>query len=202
MTATAAFVVLAIVWGLFGLIYVTGRRGAAPETKTTVRSPASRLGIAMQLLAYAIAFVLERPTATPIVPMSATADTTLLIAATVLGVVSLVFCRMAARTLGKQWSMTARVVAEHELIQRGPFAIVRNPIYLGMFGLLVHAALVLATWEAAAAAMTLFLIGTWIRIREEEKILRRQFGATFEDYAGRVPAFLPFNVFRADRSRL
>jgi protein-S-isoprenylcysteine O-methyltransferase Ste14 len=40
-------------------------------------------------------------------------------------------------------------------------------------------------------AIVIFLIGTFVRIRSEEKLLRATFGAQFDDYARRVPAFLP-----------
>ena len=187
----AALVVLAVLWCLFGLIYVAGRRGAAPGTKTTARSGTSRLGIAMQLLGYAIVFAVERPSRTPIVPMPDAAAGIVLAVATLTGVASIVLCHLAARTLGKQWSMAARVVSGHELIRQGPCSIVRNPIYLAMFGLLVQAGIVVSVWKAVVPAMAVFLFGTWIRIHEEEKILRREFGAAFDDYARRVPAFIP-----------
>lgn len=189
---TSSLVVLALNWCLFGAIYLAGRRGAAPQTKTTRRSGTSRVGIALQLLGYAIVFVVERPSHAPIAPMSAAAAATVLAGATIVGVASIALCYAAARTLGKQWSMAARVVSGHELIQQGPFSIVRNPIYLAMFGLLLQAGLVVSTWPATVAAIVVFLVGTWIRIHEEEKILRRQFGAGFDDYARRVPAFLPW----------
>jgi len=190
MGMTAVFV-LAFVWCLFGMIYVAGRRRAAPQAATTARSGTSRLGIAMQLAAYAIVFAFERPPFAAIVPVSSAANDILLAVASLMGVASIALCHLAARTLGKQWSMAARVVAEHELVQQGPFGVVRNPIYLAMFGLLLQAGLVVSTWEATAPAVVVFLIGTWIRIHEEETILRRQFGAAFDAYARRVPAFIP-----------
>jgi protein-S-isoprenylcysteine O-methyltransferase Ste14 len=36
-----------------------------------------------------------------------------------------------------------------------------------------------------------FALGTWIRIREEERLLRAEFGAAYEDYAARVKRFVP-----------
>jgi protein-S-isoprenylcysteine O-methyltransferase Ste14 len=189
IVAVAALVVF---WILFGLIYLAGRRRSAPQTKTTTRRPASRIGILLQLAGYGLVFWLQRPAHAPIVPMSAAANDAVLVAATLVGVAAIAFCALAARTLGQQWSMTARLVSGHELVQRGPFAIVRHPIYLAMFGLLLEAGLVLATWPALLTAAAVFLVGTRNRIGQEEQILRRQFGSAFDEYARRVPAFLPW----------
>jgi len=187
----AALFGLTFLWILFALIFFFGRGRAAPKTQTTARSNVSRIGIVLQLLAYAIVYGIERPYFTPIVPMPKAVETAVLIAASAIGVASIVFCFLAARTLGKQWSMIARLVSGHELIQQGPFSVVRNPIYLAMFGLLIQAGIVVSIWQAIVPAVVIFLVGTWIRIREEEKILRVQFGSKFDEYASRVPAFIP-----------
>ena len=41
------------------------------------------------------------------------------------------------------------------------------------------------------AALVVFFVGTTIRVRSEEKLLREAFGEQFEKYAQRVPAILP-----------
>jgi protein-S-isoprenylcysteine O-methyltransferase Ste14 len=66
---------------------------------------------------------------------------------------------------------------------------VRNPIYLGMFGLMVATGLVFTTWWVLLLAVTVFLIGNQVPIRAEENLLRETFGSQFDDYARRVPAF-------------
>ena len=43
----------------------------------------------------------------------------------------------AVQTLGKQWTYAARVIKGHELITQSPYGVVRNAIYLGMFGLIL-----------------------------------------------------------------
>jgi len=101
------------------------------------------------------------------------------------------FCLIAVRTLGKQWTCEARVIEGHELIMQGPYSVVRNPIYLGMFGLMVATGLAYATWWALGAAIIVFLLGNRIRIRSEESLLRETFGVQFDDYARHVPAFFP-----------
>jgi protein-S-isoprenylcysteine O-methyltransferase Ste14 len=187
----AALFGLTLLWILFAMIFLFGRGRAAPKAKTTARSNISRVGIVIQMLGYAIVYSFERPFFTPIAAMSKTVEAILLLVVSVIGVASIVFCYLAARTLGKQWSMIARIVSGHELVRQGPFSVVRNPIYLAMFGLLIQAGIVVSIWQAILPAVAIFLAGTWIRIHEEEKILREQFGSRFDDYARSVPAFIP-----------
>ena len=95
----------------------------------------------------------------------------------------------AVRTLGKQWAIAARLVEGHKLITEGPYGWVRNPIYTGM--LLLATGLAVSRWIALPAAIALFGMGTVIRVRSEEKLLREAFGEEFEQYTRRVPAVLP-----------
>ena len=83
------------------------------------------------------------------------------------------------------------MVEGHELITRGPYSLVRNPIYLGMFGMLLATGLAVGRWPVLLAAIVVFLIGIEIRIRTEEKLLREAFGEKFEEYARRVSALVP-----------
>jgi protein-S-isoprenylcysteine O-methyltransferase Ste14 len=97
----------------------------------------------------------------------------------------------AVRTLGKQWSLAARVLEGHSLITTGPYSVVRNPIYTGMFGMLLATGLAISHWIGLLLAVIVFAIGTVVRVRSEEKLLREAFGAEFEVYARRVPAVVP-----------
>ena len=85
----------------------------------------------------------------------------------------------------------ARVIEGHELIRQGPYAVVRNPIYLAMLVLLIAMGLAVSHWQALVIAAAVFWVGTAIRIRTEENLLRANFDAQFEEYARAVPAFLP-----------
>jgi protein-S-isoprenylcysteine O-methyltransferase Ste14 len=97
----------------------------------------------------------------------------------------------AVLRLGKQWALAARLVEGHALIQDGPYGIVRNPIYLAMFGMLLATGLVATQWIWLAVASLLFLAGTYVRVRSEERLLRGAFGGAFDEYARKVPAFIP-----------
>jgi protein-S-isoprenylcysteine O-methyltransferase Ste14 len=188
MAETAA-ACLAVTWVLFGAIFLVGRRGAAENTAR--RDTTSRVGFVMQLVAYTIVLSISRTYFSPLVAMSKTVEAFLTALTIAIGFVSIWFCYAAVRTLGKQWALVARIIEGHELITQGPYGVVRNPIYLGMFGLLLQVGLTLSSWQALVVASIIFLIGTQIRIRTEEKILRDAFGSKFDDYARRVPSFFP-----------
>jgi protein-S-isoprenylcysteine O-methyltransferase Ste14 len=187
--AELAIASLAITWVLFGTIFLVGRKGAAANTAK--RDTTSKVGFGIQMIAYTIVFAISRPPFSAFVPMPKAAEAVLTALTIAIGFASIWFCYAAVRTLGKQWALVARVIEGHELIKQGPYGVVRNPIYLAMFGLLLDAGLTWSRWQAVILASVLFLIGTQIRIRTEEKILRGAFGAKFEEYARQVPAFFP-----------
>ena len=98
----------------------------------------------------------------------------------------------SSRALAGQLRIDAALGAEHRLVCSGPYALVRNPIYTSMLLVLLATGVILTPWQLFVPAVTLFIIGTEIRVRAEEKLLARQFGAEFEHYKRRVPAYLPF----------
>lgn len=97
----------------------------------------------------------------------------------------------AIRLLGKQWSVRATVVEQHKLITTGPYSFVRHPIYAGMFGMMVATGIANGYWYSLLAAMGFALLGTLMRIHEEEKLLRATFGDEFDAYKKSVPALVP-----------
>ena len=97
----------------------------------------------------------------------------------------------AARAMGANWSIVARMREGHELVSWGVFAYLRHPIYTAMGSFLIAMAIAFGHPYALIVALPLFAIGTGIRIHEEEKLLRGEFGAAYDDYAARVKRFLP-----------
>jgi protein-S-isoprenylcysteine O-methyltransferase Ste14 len=95
------------------------------------------------------------------------------------------------RALGRQWAYQARLVEGHRLVQRGPYALVRHPIYSALFGMALATGLVHSRWTALPPFVLIFAAGTAVRVRGEEGLLKEAFGREFEDYARRVPAFIP-----------
>lgn len=96
-----------------------------------------------------------------------------------------------ARALGRYFRMDAAVGATHELIRSGPYRLVRHPIYTSMLCVLLATGLLISPLYLLVLAAALFLAGTEIRMRVEDKLLEAQFGAEFRDYQQHVPRLIP-----------
>jgi len=145
----------------------------------------------LQALSYAIIWTVRRPFVSPFVSFSKTLALVLGIVAIVSAIVSVFIVMAAVKTLGKEWSITARVVTDHKLATEGPYRFVRHPIYTGMLGMLIATGIAVSYWPALLVALVVFFLGTAIRIRSEERLLRETFGLEFETYARSVPAIVP-----------
>ena len=107
------------------------------------------------------------------------------------------FSVWAARTLGRHFDMEVGVHEGHEVVDRGPFAIVRHPVY---FGLAVHfIGACLATGNLLLIAGT--LLGSfpafYARAAAEERLLRETLGPAYDAYARRVPMLVPVRLGRS-----
>ena len=179
----------------FGAIFLFMRKRSRGKTRKADRS--SVIAIFIQALAFAITWMIPRKPYTPFLPVDWYAQYIVAAVIIVLVLASLIFVAAAVRTLGKQWSLQARILEHHELIRYGPYRIVRHPIYTGMFGMLLAASLAYGHWMGLLIASLVYCFGTIIRIRSEEKLLREQFGSAYEEYAREVPAFIPLGWTRA-----
>ncbi len=113
------------------------------------------------------------------------------IGAAALDVIGLGIAVWARRTLGGNWSSEVEIRTEHELIERGPYAYVRHPIYSGMLLMLLGAAVLLAR-PAGFIAFVIFVLGFWFKGSQEERLLTRHFPAEYPRYRARVKALIPF----------
>jgi protein-S-isoprenylcysteine O-methyltransferase Ste14 len=137
-------------------------------------------------------WALQRPFGTTIVPASRLGALLLLALAATLALFGAWLASAAVRALGRQWSLTARVVEEHALITTGPYAIVRHPIYTSMFLLLVATGVALSHWIGLLLGAAVFVAGTVARIRVEDRLLSQELGEPYRQYAARVPALFPW----------
>jgi protein-S-isoprenylcysteine O-methyltransferase Ste14 len=186
---TTVFAILILCWAAYAAAFVF--RKAPPKTSERRREPASIAGIVIQGVGFGLVWSVRRPLFGPMLPMGRPAEAALALLAVALAVASAWMTFSAVRVLGKQWSLAARLVEGHNLITAGPYRIVRHPIYTSMLGMLLATGLAVSRWPALVIAVVVFGIGTAIRVRIEERLLREAFPEEYAEYARRVPAVLP-----------
>ncbi|WP_174286836.1 isoprenylcysteine carboxylmethyltransferase family protein [Sphingomonas bacterium] len=164
------------------------RRAGAEARGNATRSRRSMLGILVQGVGIVLAGF--GPIDVTLDPLGATAMAeAAAVALLMAGTVGLF--AWASRTMGRNWSIVARTRDDHRLVETGPFAIVRHPIYVALFLLMLAMAIAYGHVSHLIGAIPLYAIGTWLRIGEEERLLGALFGGAYDDYARRVRRFVP-----------
>jgi protein-S-isoprenylcysteine O-methyltransferase Ste14 len=75
------------------------------------------------------------------------------------------------------------------VIDSGPFAVSRNPLYVGLIVLYVGLALLWSFWALVLTPVGVGLLW-WGAVRPEERYLTATFGAEYDDYRRRVRRWL------------
>ena len=78
-----------------------------------------------------------------------------------------------------------------ELTTSGPFAYVRNPLYLGSFAMFMGYSLMTQVIWVWAPILIVFIVTHWGAVLWEEHYLSARFGEMFEHYRKRVPRLIP-----------
>src|SRR5262249_270956 len=94
--------------------------------------------------------------------------------------------------LGRLWSSAITRKEEHRLIDTGPYAFMRHPIYTGMITALLATAVTEATSLALVGAVIMPLT-LWLTPRSHDRFLTAELGSdAYEAYRRRVPMLIPF----------
>lgn len=110
---------------------------------------------------------------------------------TALAAVGFLFMVWARVHLGALWSGGITRREGHRVVDTGPYAIVRHPIYTGL--ILAIIGTVLARGNGLALAGGVLLSLTYVvKAKAEEKFLRSELGAeAYDSYSRRVPMLFP-----------
>lgn len=84
-----------------------------------------------------------------------------------------------------------RCVGASRLVTSGPFAFVRNPLYISNILLYTGFAVMANLWWLIAATALWFFVQYTLIVSREEEFLKKEFGAEYDEYCRRVPRFLP-----------
>jgi protein-S-isoprenylcysteine O-methyltransferase Ste14 len=107
-------------------------------------------------------------------------------------VIGFAFTWAARLHLGPLWSSTLAPTEAHRIVDTGPYAIVRHPVYAGLLLAALATAAERGRIEALAGAGVL-IAALSLRAKLEERFLRRDVSdAAYAAYRARVPMLIPF----------
>lgn len=188
--------ILRWIWVAFGLHWLAAAMG--PTGKTVAGEPSRWRVLRWSILAVTLILLLTSwlrlgPLGGRFIPDQAALHW--------LGVVitaaGLLLCVWARRSLGAYWSDKIVLKEGHQLIQTGPYARLRHPIYSGVLFAIAGTALAVGEWRGIAA-LALLSANYGIKARREERILASHFGEEFANYKRRAGFVLPALIRRHD----
>ena len=106
-------------------------------------------------------------------------------------VIGMAFTWWARLHLGTLWSSTVTRKEDHRIVDTGPYALVRHPIYTGLLLSGFATAIARGTVESMLGAV-IVLAGFWIKARLEERFLSQDLGPDYAAYRTRVKMLVPF----------
>ncbi|HEV2249866.1 MAG TPA: isoprenylcysteine carboxylmethyltransferase family protein [Candidatus Limnocylindria bacterium] len=101
------------------------------------------------------------------------------------------FSYWSAATLGRHFDLDVEIHAGHEIVVRGPYRIVRHPVYLGIAIHFVGACLATGTGLIILGTLVVTFPALYLRAAAEERLLRSRLGPAYDAYARRVPMLIP-----------
>lgn len=147
-----------------------------------------RFGFLLAFLVLAFLFRRSFPTHVGRVlwPQTITTD----ILADLVAIAGLILFFLAHRALGRNWSPEVVIQEKHELIETGPYAYVRHPLYSGVLLMFLG----LAVYCGRKVCIIYFVacfFGIYFKSQMEERLLTKTFPA-YSEYKRRTKALIPF----------
>ena len=104
------------------------------------------------------------------------------------------FSFWSASTLGRHFDLDVEVHGGHEIVDRGPYRIVRHPVYLGIAIHFIGACLATGNGLLIAGTVLVTFPALYVRAVTEERLLRASLGPAYDAYARRVPMLIPLRL--------
>jgi protein-S-isoprenylcysteine O-methyltransferase Ste14 len=93
--------------------------------------------------------------------------------------------------LGRLYSPEVTLQKEHRLITDGPYRVIRHPRYLGGLVQGIGLSLLFRSWVGIILTLVFVLVALF-RIRDEETMMRAEFGEQWEAYCVKARRLIPF----------
>jgi len=120
---------------------------------------------------------------------------------TLLGWAALVGCALEAAflwlfwrshaDLGRNWSVKLEIRQDHDLVTGGVYARIRHPMYAAIFLGVLAQPLLIHNWIAGFLVLPAFTGLYWVRVANEEAMMRARFGDAYDAYTEKTGRLLP-----------
>jgi len=180
---------------VIGLLWTAWLVGWALASFTAAKSVVrqslpARLAHTLILVAGAMLILGQNPRLAPLLRPVYPARAWIGWAGVIVCVAGLAFAVWARVVIGRLWSGSVALKAEHAVVRGGPYAITRHPIYSGLLLALLGTAITRDT-KAALLGLPLVFAGFFVKSKQEERLLVERFGPEYEKYRAEVPALIP-----------
>jgi protein-S-isoprenylcysteine O-methyltransferase Ste14 len=105
----------------------------------------------------------------------------------------LLFAIWARVILGRNWSGVITLKEGHELIERGPYRVVRHPIYTGILAMFAGTAIAMGYFGGFLGLFLVFA-SFWLKLKREEDLMLKNFPGQYAAYQRRAKRIIPFLV--------
>lgn len=189
MLENARQIIMAI-WVAYGGVWLLTAFRLKPITRQA--DSASRMGELLVLTCGAVMLFSESPRMAMLNAPSLPPLTGIIAIGIALTVAGAAFSIVARLYLGQNWSATATIKQDHELIRTGPYCLVRHPIYTGTLIATIGTAIAFGELRDLLA-LPLFAVGFHLKARSEERLLMSNFGDRYAAYRREVRgAIIPY----------
>ena len=106
-------------------------------------------------------------------------------------VLGLAFRAWAVHELGRFFKFTVVVQPGHEIVDTGPYRLIRHPSYTGLLIAELGLGIALGTWLSIPACVLPPLIAFAVRLLSEERVLARELGEPYRAYMARTKRLIP-----------
>ncbi|MEM7214449.1 MAG: protein-S-isoprenylcysteine O-methyltransferase [Pseudomonadota bacterium] len=184
-----------IIWCLFVVLWAVirwqpNRKSRKTEKTETSRSGAERFSMVVSSLG--LGYIPAVWIFTDFLDgFDYTPNILLLVAGTVILVVCLRLFRLTHKALGKMWSHSLDLRAGHKLVTTGIYEKVRHPMYSAFWMWAIGAALLLPNFIAGFSGIVGFGILYFLRVGQEEAMMRGEFGEEYDQYMERTKRIIP-----------
>lgn len=171
--------------------YPFERRAKRVRVVSGGRSVSDTIGLASALFGLAVLPAIYVATGFPEAADYRTAWWAIVLGAIVFASALWVF-RRSHKELGRNWSITLEIRDQHRLINTGPYAFIRHPMYTSFLLMGLGQALLLPNWIAGLSGLVGFAVLFFLRVGKEERMMLENFGPQYRAYMERTKRLIPY----------